>query len=171
MHIPCRRERRVRFALKMAVVVASLATVFAASVAGAQGIAQGGVSAATRAPVIVGPKAWEPLASLAGASIMRLVGMPTDTGPLVYRLKLPAGARLAPHIHSQDLYVVVLSGTHVIQYGEGNEPAKLLTLKADAFMMLPAGEPHTEWWPEESVVHITSRGPITTTFLPVKPAP
>lgn len=167
MHIPCRRERRVRFALEMAVVVASLATVFAASVAGAQVAAP----VAARAPVVVGPKAWEPLASLAGASIMRLVGMPTDTGPLVYRLKLPAGARLAPHIHSQDLYVVVLSGTHVIQYGEGNEPAKLLTLKADAFMMLPAGEPHTEWWPEESVVHITTRGPITTTFLPVKPAP
>lgn len=167
MHIPCRRERRVRFMLEMAVVVASLATVFAASVAGAQVAAP----VAARAPVVVGPKAWEPLASLAGASIMRLVGTPTDTGPLVYRLKLPAGARLAPHIHSQDLYVVVLSGTHVIQYGEGNEPAKLLTLKADAFMMLPAGEPHTEWWPEESVVHLTSRGPITTTFLPVKPAP
>ncbi len=139
-------------------------------------VALGAPAAAQVAPrdgIFVGPAPWTPSASVAGSFIMRLVGVPTDTGPLVYRLKFPAGAKLAAHSHTQDLQVVVLRGTHMLQLGDADDPNKRLTLTAGAFTLIPAGVVHSEWWPEESELHIGTRAPIATNYVvpPKPPAP
>lgn len=156
----------MRFAVPLAVPLAGLACVACVAVGAPLAAAQ----VAPRDGIIVGPAPWTPSASVAGGFIMRLVGVPTDSGPLVYRLKLPAGAKLEAHTHTQDLQVVVLRGTHVLQLGGANDSSKRLTVTAGAFTLIPAGVVHSEWWPEESELHISTRAPMATNYVvPPKP--
>jgi quercetin dioxygenase-like cupin family protein len=46
-----------------------------------------------------------------GAMMVVLSGDPAATGPVVLRLKMPAGYKIPAHWHPTDEHVTVLSGT------------------------------------------------------------
>ena len=52
-----------------------------------------------------------------GAQIAVLYGDPGKAGPFVFRLKFPAGYKVAAHMHPNDYDVTVLSGTMYLGMG------------------------------------------------------
>ena len=65
---------------------------------------------------------WAEPAPLPGALLAVVQGDPSKEGLFVYRLKMPAGYRIPPHLHKASENVTVLSGEFFIWRLEGREP-------------------------------------------------
>src|SRR6266446_2594132 len=65
-----------------------------------------------------------------GAQIAVLYGDPGKPGPFVFRLKFPAGYKVAAHMHPNDYNVTVLSGTMYLGMGDKFDPAQGQALNA-----------------------------------------
>lgn len=61
---------------------------------------------------------WVEPAPLPGALLAVVQGDPSKEGLFVYRLKMPAGYRIPPHLHKASENVTVLSGVFFIGLGE-----------------------------------------------------
>jgi hypothetical protein len=115
---------------------------------------------------------WGPApASLpAGAQAAALLGSPAKEGPFVLRLKLPKGFVIAPHRHTKDEFVTVISGSFHVMAGEQvDRSAK--GLKSSGFIHLPAGMPHFAFTSEETVVQINGTGPFDVVYIDPKDDP
>ena len=104
----------------------------------------------------------------AGARIAVLLGNPSAEGPFVIRLMLPKGYRIAPHSHSRDEQVTVLSGTMYLGMGDVYEPSTARGLAAGGFHMLRAGTRHFAYAKQPTIVQLSGNGPFDITY--VKPA-
>ena len=72
-----------------------------------------------------------------------LFGDPTKPGVYVVRVKVPAGVKLMPHWHPDEVRtVVVLSGTFLHGYGEQWDEAKLKVHPPGTFFSEPFKAPH-----------------------------
>ena len=71
-----------------------------------------------------------------GAKIAVLQGDPGKPGPFVIRLMVPAGTKIAPHWHSQDESLTVISGTLNFGLGDKPEAGKTHALTAGGFHYL-----------------------------------
>ena len=60
-----------------------------------------------------------------GAQIAILAGDPSKDGLYVYRVKVPAGYKVPPHIHPNDENVTVISGTLNIGMGGAFDEKKM----------------------------------------------
>jgi hypothetical protein len=60
-----------------------------------------------------------------GAQIAALYGDPDKAEPFVFRLKFPAGYKVAAHMHPNDYDVTVLSGTMYLGMGDKFDPARV----------------------------------------------
>jgi quercetin dioxygenase-like cupin family protein len=115
---------------------------------------------------------WGPApASLpAGAQAAALLGSPAKEGPFVLRLKLPKGFVIAPHRHTKDEFVTVISGSFHVTAGEQvDRSAK--GLKSSGFIHLPSGMPHFAFTSEETVVQINGTGPFDVVYIDPKDDP
>ena len=100
-----------------------------------------------------------------GVKTARLQGSPSESGPFVVRLKLPAGYKLGAHWHPRDEIVTVLSGTVYFGTGETFNQANGKAYPAGSFVVLPANVPHFTWTKDEAVIQAHGIGPLDFTYV------
>jgi len=71
-----------------------------------------------------------------GAKIAVLNGDPGKPGPFTIRLQMPAGYKIAPHWHSQDENLTLITGVMYLGMGETVDSSKATALKAGAYHYL-----------------------------------
>jgi len=100
-----------------------------------------------------------------GAQIAALYGDPDKAEPFVFRLKFPAGYKVAAHIHPNDYDLTVLSGTMYLGMGDKFDAARGDGLKAGGYLHLPKNTHHYEWSTEDTVIQLSGIGPVGMTYL------
>src|SRR5947199_9863040 len=117
---------------------------------------------ATQVFVNTGDVKWMdvPPALPKGAKIAVLYGDPFKSGPFVIRLMAPAGYKIAPHWHSQNENLTVISGTLYLGMGEKMNTGKAQALKAGGFHYLPGKTPHYAFTKSPTVVQVHGEGPF-----------
>jgi quercetin dioxygenase-like cupin family protein len=79
----------------------------------------------------------------AGVQISVLYGDPAKPGLYVVRLKLPAGTKVIPHTHPEDIRTMtVLSGTLYFGFGDKWDESKLMAYPAGTFFTELPNVPH-----------------------------
>jgi hypothetical protein len=99
-----------------------------------------------------------------GAQGFALVGSPAEAGPLVLRLKLPAGFLIPPHWHFRDGLVTVIAGGLAVAAGERVDPSTPV-LRPGGSLRLPGGMAHFAFTTEETVVEIAGTGPFHAVYI------
>lgn len=94
-----------------------------------------------------------------GAQIAIVSGNPSNDGPYVIRLKVPAGYKVPAHVHPNDENVTVLSGTFNYGMGDKLDERKGLVLKAGGFVKAPKGMQHYAWFTEDTIIQLHGIGP------------
>jgi quercetin dioxygenase-like cupin family protein len=112
----------------------------------------------------VNPNQWQPHKSVPGVFRRDLVGDTSRPGQFKYQLKITAGTRVAPHQHSKDVQVKVLSGSMFIIIGEPLESSRAQRFAAGNSFVVPAHAWHDEWWDEETVLEAEGVGPVETVY-------
>ena len=100
-----------------------------------------------------------------GAQIEALYGDPDKAEPFVFRLRFPAGYKVAAHIHPNDYDLTVLSGTIHMGMGDKFDAARGDGLKAGGYLHLPKNTHHYEWSTEDTVIQLSGVGPVGMTYL------
>ena len=62
---------------------------------------------------------WKPFPAFPPAARLAIVvGVPSEPGPYVIRVKVPSGVKLMPHQHPEDRVYTVISGVFYHRIGE-----------------------------------------------------
>jgi quercetin dioxygenase-like cupin family protein len=100
----------------------------------------------------------------AGAQLAVLHGDPGRKGPFTMRIKIPDGYKIAPHWHSNDEELTIVSGTFTLSMGDkAGENAHAMT--AGAYHFLPAKMHHAAAAKGETVVQVHGAGPFDIHYL------
>src|SRR5215831_14940028 len=118
-------------------------------------------------PVNVEDIKWGPAPPVIppGAQLAVVSGDPSKEGLFTMRLKLPAGYKVPAHHHPTDEYVTVISGDFRAGLGDKLDMDQGMSMRAGAFVAMPAGMNHYAWTPEETVVQIAGPGPFAITYV------
>ena len=119
-------------------------------------------------PTIVLPDQvhWTPgTGPMAGVEVAVLVGDPTKAGPYTIRLRMPNGAKFAPHFHDDTERVTVISGTIMVGIGNTMVESTMTALPAGSFVSIPAKVPHSALAKGITVIQIGGNGPMTMTAV------
>lgn len=109
---------------------------------------------------------WVEPAPLPGTSMAVVQGDPGKEGLFVYRLRMPAGYRIPPHLHKASENVTVLSGVFFIGLGEKFDQGKGQQLPSGGFASIPPNHPHYAWaGGTETVVQVHGVGPTDLRFV------
>ena len=110
---------------------------------------------------------WEPFPAFPPpARLAVVVGEPTESGPYVIRVKVPAGVKLMPHRHPEDRIYTVISGVFYIGLGELFDGDKLTAYPPGSVVVLPGGTPHFHWARSgEYVTQVSAIGPLGLEYL------
>ena len=100
-----------------------------------------------------------------GAKMAVLEGDPGKDGPFVARLMVPAHYRIAPHWHSKDEDLTIISGTMYLSEGDKLETQHAHAMKAGAYHHLPANTHHYAFSKGATVVQINGQGPFDITYI------
>jgi len=105
---------------------------------------------------------WQPFEAFpADARLAVLVGDPTQPGPYVIRVKLPAGTKMQPHRHPEDRIYTVISGVFYIGLGATFDENKLSAHPPGSVVVLPGNQPHFHWAKSgEYVTQVSAIGPL-----------
>jgi len=128
----------------------------------------GFVMAAERVVLAPGEIMWKagPASLPPGSEVVVIEGDPKSTGLFTMRLKLPPGAMIAPHTHSSDESVTVLSGTIYVGVGGMMDKAGAKALSAGGFFSIPKGEPMYVFTDKEGVeLQLTAFGPWDINYI------
>jgi len=118
-------------------------------------------------PVMVTPAqlAWTDAPAVApGAKIAVIEGPLNKAVPFTFRLRLPAGARIAPHVHPAFERVTVLSGTFHFAHGDKFDAARTQALGQGSVAVMPPGAPMFGYTKEETVIQLHGVGPWGITY-------
>jgi hypothetical protein len=99
-----------------------------------------------------------------GARLSVLHGNPFAKGAFAVRLQMPDGYRIAPHWHTQDEQLTVLSGVFVLHMGDSME-AEGHEMKTGAYHFLPGKMHHAAEAKGETVLEIHGSGPFDMHYL------
>jgi hypothetical protein len=99
-----------------------------------------------------------------GAQLAVLHGNPFAKGAFAVRLKMPDGYRIAPHWHTQDENLTVLSGTFVLHMGDSMD-AQGHEIEAGGYHFLPGKQHHAAVAQGETVVQVHGEGPFDMHYL------
>ncbi len=92
--------------------------------------------------------------------------MTMTNGPFVYRVKLPANYKIAPHYHKAIENVTVLSGVFFIGIGEKFDQGSGKELAVGGFVSVPPTHRHFAWaGGEETLIQVHGVGPTDITFV------
>jgi hypothetical protein len=109
---------------------------------------------------------WVEPAVLPGARLAVVQGDPGKDGLFVYRLKMPAGYRIPPHLHRASENVTVLSGVFSIGTGEKFDQGRGQELPTAGFVSIPPNHPHYAWvGGVETIVQVHGVGPTDLRFV------
>ena len=100
-----------------------------------------------------------------GAKIAVLQGDPGKAGPFVIRIKTPAGYKVAPHWHSQEEYLTVISGTLYLGMGDKLDMKSAHALSSGGFHSVPGKVHHYAFAKVPTVVQVNSNGPFDITYI------
>lgn len=101
-----------------------------------------------------------------------VVGQPSQPGPYVIRVKMPAGEKLMPHRHQEDRIYTVMSGMFYIGRGEQFDPERLEAYPPGSVVVLPGNTWHFHWAKSgEYVTQVTAIGPLSLEYLDAKDDP
>lgn len=107
-----------------------------------------------------------------GAKMAVLSGDPGKAGAFTARLKVPAGYKIAPHYHSTDEDLTVISGSFFFAEGDKMETKGAHEMKAGAFHHLPAKTHHYAFAKGGgAVVQINANGPFDIVYIDPKDDP
>ena len=95
----------------------------------------------------------------AGSKMAILEGNPKEGGIFTMRLRVPAGAAIAPHWHPRHERVTVLSGVVELGFGSIANPASVARYGAGSFYVNPPRVMHYVFFPEEAELQLTGIGP------------
>ena len=95
----------------------------------------------------------------AGSKTAVLEGDPRSEGMFTMRVRVPAGASLAPHWHPRDERVTVLSGAVELGFGTTADKSATKRYGAGSFYVNPPRTMHYVFFPEETVLQMTGIGP------------
>ena len=89
---------------------------------------------------------WQPSPAFPpAAQLAVLVGHPSEPGPYVIRVKVPAGTKLMPHKHPEDRIYTVMSGVFYIGLGEAFDGDKVKAYPPGGVIVLPGETWHFHW--------------------------
>jgi hypothetical protein len=100
-----------------------------------------------------------------GAKIAVLHGDPTKEGPFTIRLRTPANYRIAPHWHSQDENLTVISGSFYLGMGDKMDTKGAHALKAGGYHFLPGKQHHYAYSKSATEIQVSGTGPFDITYL------
>lgn len=113
-----------------------------------------------------GLKWGDPPPSLpAGAKLAVVQGDPSQPGPFVVRLQVPAGYKIAPHWHPGVENVTVLAGTAALGMGETFDESKMTTASVGAYASLPAEMRHYFMAKTAATVQVHGQGPFVVNYV------
>jgi len=99
-----------------------------------------------------------------GAQVTVLHGNPFAKGIFALRLKMPDGYAIAPHWHTQDEQLTILSGTFILHLGDTMD-APAHNLEAGAYHFLPGKMHHAAQAKGEVVLELHGMGPFDIHYL------
>jgi len=95
-----------------------------------------------------------------------LVGDPSQPGPYVIRVKVPADVKLMPHRHPEDRVYTVMSGIFYIGLGDKFDAGKMTAFPPGSVVVLPGDTAHFHWAKSgEYVTQVTAIGPLGLEYL------
>jgi anti-sigma factor ChrR (cupin superfamily) len=97
--------------------------------------------------------------------IALLEGNPMKDGPFVFRIKVPDGYRVPPHMHPKTERVTVISGSFFIGEGDTFDAKKGHSMSAGTFGYWPAGMKHFVWTEGETVLQFHGTGPWSIEYV------
>jgi quercetin dioxygenase-like cupin family protein len=105
---------------------------------------------------------WEPFSAFPpSARLAVLVGEPTQDGPYLTRVKVPAGVKLMAHKHPEDRIYTVISGVFYIGLGDRFDGENLKAYPPGSVVVLPGNTWHFHWAKSgEYVTQISAIGPL-----------
>lgn len=109
---------------------------------------------------------WTDIASMAPPAQMAVIeGKLSEKEAFTFRLKLPAGYEIRPHIHPAYERVTVLSGALHFAHGEEFDREKTHELRQGGVAIMAPGEPMFGYTEEETVIQIHGTGPWGIQYL------
>ena len=110
---------------------------------------------------------WKPFPAFPpSARLAILVGDPTQPGPYVVRVKVPAGVKLMPHRHPEDRIYTVMSGVFYIGLGDRFDADKMKAYPPGSVIVLPGDTPHFHWAKSgEYVTQVSAIGPLGLDYV------
>jgi uncharacterized RmlC-like cupin family protein len=94
-----------------------------------------------------------------------LAGLRSQSGFFIERSTFPAGYKGMPHVHNEDLYVTIISGSaHIILGSTFDTTVKIAAYGPGSFIVIKADQPHYEWFTEECTMQIEGMGPNETFY-------
>jgi quercetin dioxygenase-like cupin family protein len=102
---------------------------------------------------------------LAGTQVALLYGDPAKPGPFVMRIRVPNGAKFAPHFHPVIENVTVLQGTLLVGLGDKMNMAKMVALPAGAFVSVPPNVHHYAVAKGDTIIQLNDSGPWAMTAV------
>lgn len=100
-----------------------------------------------------------------GMEFAVIYGDPDASGEYVVREKMPAGYAFPAHNHPGTENFTVISGTFHIGMGDKLDKKHAQTLKAGAFLSMPAKMNHYAWASSDTVIQIHGVGPLALTYV------
>jgi quercetin dioxygenase-like cupin family protein len=119
-------------------------------------------------PVIMLPSdmQWSDSPALpVGVKVSILYGDMKKAEPIGFRVKLPAGAIIAPHTHSVHERVTVISGAFAMGEGEKFNKEALKEMPVGSMAIFPRGCPMFGFAREETVIQVNAEGPWGITYV------
>lgn len=109
--------------------------------------------------------AFQAAPQMKGVEVALLHGNPNEPGFYVMRIKFAPGVLSSPHVHDQDRYATVISGTWHFGIGEAGTCAGTKPLGPGGFAHHPRGAVHYDGaCGGETVVEISGMGPVKTVW-------
>ncbi len=103
---------------------------------------------------------WGDIGSMAApAQIAVIEGNLSTEAPFTFRLKLPDGYKILPHVHPAYERVTVLSGTLHFAHGETFDREKTMALRPGGVAIMPPGDPMFGYAEGEVIIQIHGNGP------------
>jgi hypothetical protein len=100
-----------------------------------------------------------------GAQIAVLEGDPSKEGPFVFRVKVPDGYRIPPHMHPKTERVTVIAGVFQIGMGDKFDEKSLQPMPAGTYGYWEAGMKHFVLAKGETVAQFHGTGPWSIQYV------
>ncbi|MBS0979603.1 MULTISPECIES: cupin domain-containing protein [Acetobacter] len=117
---------------------------------------------------------WQPAPAdfPSGIKISYVYGNPAHKGPFVIRVWMPPHSAIAPHTHSMDETLTVVSGQFTHYVGKTYDTSETKELTAGGFVHLPKNIPHAlRTTDHEAIVEVVGVGPFGMTYVNPKDNP